>query len=180
VDLVLSRGEMAAQQPKNRTELEFLNITNPVQRQDKANQKKVRKRAISHYWQARKDLARSLTIPVDRQLRPFPISSECVCHGLGYIENGGSRKPCLHCGGDVSLRLHAKGNTRRWEANSNPGEKSMATQASDAGGADGFSALELGNPRVLLGAGDRDPFSSFPIPTGQDSGLTEMLLRHCK
>jgi hypothetical protein len=171
---------MAAQQPKNRTELEFLNITNPMQRQDKANQQKVRKRAIRHYWQARKDLTRPLTIPADRQLRPFPPSSECVCHGFGYIENGGSRKPCLPCGGDLTLRLDAKGDARRWEANRNLGEKGMVTQASVAGGADRFSALELGNPRVLLGAGDRDPFSSFPIPTGQNSGLTEMLLRHCK
>jgi hypothetical protein len=119
---------MAGQQPKNEIELEFLNITNPVQRQDTAHQKKVRKNAISHYWQARKDLARSFTIPVHRQLRPFPTSPGCVCHGLGYIENGGSRKPCLQCGRDVSLRLHAEGNAPRWEANSSPGGKSTVAQ----------------------------------------------------
>jgi hypothetical protein len=170
---------MATQQPKNSTELEFLNITNPVQSRDKAYQKKVRKNAISHYWQARKDLARLFALPVDRQLRPLPTSSGCVCHGLGYIENRGSRKPCLQCGRNMSLRLHAKGHARRWEANSSSGEKSTVTQASDCGGADEISALELGNPRVLLGAGDRYPFSSFPISTGQDSGLIEMLLRNC-
>jgi hypothetical protein len=180
VDLVLSRGEMARQQPKKYTQLEFLNITNPAQRQDGAHQKKVRKHAISHYWQARKDLSRIFSLPVDRQSREFQTSPGCVCHGLKYIENGGSRKPCLPCRGDLTLRLDAKGDARRWEANRNLGEKSMVTQASGAGGADRFPALELGNPRVLLGAGDRDPFSSFPIPTGQDSGLTEMLLRHCK
>jgi hypothetical protein len=95
VDLVLNRGAMAVQEPKKYPELEFLNITNPVQRQDAAHQKKARKHAISHYWQARKDLARSFALPVDRQLLPFPTPPGCVCHGLGYIENEGSRKPCV-------------------------------------------------------------------------------------
>jgi hypothetical protein len=180
VDLVLNRGAMAVQEPKKYPELEFLNITNPVQRQDAAHQKKARKHAISHYWQARKDLARSFALPVDRQLLPFPTPPGCVCHGLGYIENEGSRKPCVQCGRDVSLQLHVEGNARRWEANSGPGKKSTVAQTGDCSGADEFSALELGNPRVLLGAGDRDPFSSFPIPTEQDSGLIEMLLRNCK
>jgi hypothetical protein len=168
------------QQPKNDIELEFLNITNPVQRQDTAHQKKVRKNAISHYWQARKDLARSFTIPVHRQLRPFPTSPGCVCHGLGYIVNGGSKKPCLQCGRDVSLRLHAEGNASHLEVNSSPGGKSTVAQAGDCSGANDIKALELGNPRALLKAGDRDPFSSFPVSTGQDSGLIEMLLRNCR
>ena len=171
---------MAGQQPKNDIELEFLNITNPVQRQDTAHQRKVRKNAINHYWQARKDLARSFTIPVHRQLRPFPTSPGCVCHGLGYIENGGSRKPCLQCGRDVSLRLHAEGNARRWEVNNSSGGKSTVAQAGDCGVPNDITALELGNPRILLRAGDRDPFSSFPVSTGQDRGLIEKLLRNCK
>jgi hypothetical protein len=171
---------MAGQQPKNDIELEFLNITNPVQRQDTAHQRKVRKNAINHYWQARKDLARSFTIPVHRQLRPFPTSPGCVCHGLGYIENGGSRKPCLQCGRDVSLRLHAEGNARRWEVNNSSGGKSTVAQAGDCGVPNDITALELGNPRVLLGAGDRDPFSSLPVSTGQDRGLIEKLLGNCK
>ena len=178
--LVLSGGEMARQQPKNHIDFEFLTITNPVQSQDAAHQKKVRKKAAGHYWRARNDLARQFTIPVDRQWRPFQKSPGCVCHGLGYIENGGTRKPCLQCGCDVSLRLLAEGNACCGEVNGSPGEESTAVQAGDGGGAEEFSALELESPRVLLGAGDRDPFSSFPVSTGQDSGLTEMLLRHCK
>jgi hypothetical protein len=59
------------------------------------------------------------------------------------------------------------------------GEKGMVTQAGDRGGTGEFSALVLENQR-RLGAGDRDPFSSFPILTGQDSALIEMLLQHCE
>jgi hypothetical protein len=83
-------------------------------------------------------------------------------------------------GRDVSLRLPAEGITRRWEVNRGPVGKSTVAQAGDCGGANNITALELVNPRVLLRAGDRDPFSSFPVSTGQDSGLIEMLLRNCK
>ncbi|KAE9363350.1 hypothetical protein N431DRAFT_423933 [Stipitochalara longipes BDJ] len=71
---------------------------------------------------------------------------------------------------------HTKTYTRQLEV-SKLEEKGMVTQAGEHGEADRFSALELEDLR-RLGAGDRDPFSSFPIPTGQASGLMEMLLQH--
>ncbi|KAE9373018.1 hypothetical protein N431DRAFT_337943, partial [Stipitochalara longipes BDJ] len=45
---------------------------------------------------------------------------------------------------------------------------------------DKTSTLDLGSPRNLLGPGDRDPFSSFPISTGPEGRRAEMLLRHCE
>ena len=55
----------------------------------------------------------------------------------------------------------------------------MVTQPGDHGGTDELPALELENQR-RLGAGNRDPFSSFPILMWQNNGLIEMLLQHCK
>jgi hypothetical protein len=180
MEVVLDRGKITPHDTKQYIELEFLNFTNPVQRKDAVHRKKVRKHVMKQSWQARKD-HRSITLLGDRQARHLERSPGCVCRGLGYLENGGTKQRCPHCGGDESRESslrHTEGYPR-WLEVSKPGEKGKVTQAGDRGGTDEFPALELENQR-RLGAGDRDPFLSFPILTGQGSGLIEVLLQHCK
>jgi hypothetical protein len=167
------------QQSKKYLELEFLTITDTVQRKNVAHRKKVRVHAMNRYWQGRKEHAHLFSLPGHRKVRPAGPSPRCVCHGLGYVENGGAQKPCPLCGGVVSRRVHEQGDAHRW-AVSNSVETSTVTQAGDCSRADKFSTFpQLGSPRVL-GTGDRDPFSSFPVLTGQEGGAIEMLLRDGK
>lgn len=167
---------MELPQSKTRTELQFLNITNPVQSKSVANKKKVRTHVRNAYWQARKDPAppKTVTLPGPRQLRPLKISRRCVCHAPGFLKTRVTIKHCPKCGGDVSARIKADVEVTRVED-----ELTVVTQACRPSEVDDFSTLELVNPRTL-GAGDQDPFSSLSVSTGQNSGTVEMLIRHCK
>jgi len=171
---------MELPQSETRTELQFLNITNPVQSKSVANKKKVRTHVRNVYWQARKDPApaKSVTLPAPRQLRPLKLSHRCVWHGPECFETRVTIKHCLKCGGDVSARIKAD-LSRYVEVSRVEDEVMMVTQAGKSGEVDDFSALELVNPRTL-GAGNQDPFSSLSVSTGQNSGTVEMLIRHCK
>jgi hypothetical protein len=164
---------------KARTELQFLNITNPVQAKSVANKKKVRTHVRNFYWQARKDpaLAKSATLSSPRQLRPLKLSHRCVCPRPRSSETRVTIKHCPKCGGDVSARTNA--DDSRFSEMSRVEDGLTVTQAGKSGEVDDFSSLELANPRTL-GAGDRDPFSSLSVSTGQESGTVEMLIRHCK
>jgi hypothetical protein len=175
MEAALPGGEMIPQQSKKYIELEFLNVTNPVQRKDAAHRKRVRKHVMKQSWQARKSNARSITLPGHHQVHFYDTSSACLNHELGCIDNNGTRKRCPNCPGCFPAR-HAEYCPRRLEV-SNAGGMAMVTHAGDRCGADEF--LEL-RDRRRLGAGDRDPFSSFPISNDQDNGVVEMLLRHCK
>jgi hypothetical protein len=183
MEAVLDRGKIAPHDSKQYVALEFLNFTNPVQRKDAVHRKKVRKHAMKQSWQARKDHARSAILPGDRQTRLLarPPGPGCACKGLGHLENGGTRKRCPHYGGgesrESSLR-HTEPYPDRLEA-SRQEERGMVTQPGDHGRTDELPALELENQR-RLGAGNRDPFPSFPILMWQNNGLIEMLLQHCK
>jgi hypothetical protein len=171
---------MASQQPNTYIELEYLNVIYPVQQMEASHRKRVRKHVMNRYWKTRKIHARSPTLSEDRQLLLLQTPPECVCHGLESNENIEPRKFCRWCGGGVSLRSNEKGALPRLEIQRNPG-KSTATMTVTYNGTDELSTLlERRNPRHRLGDGDRDPFSSLPVSTEQDSDMLQMLLRHCK
>jgi hypothetical protein len=171
---------MSSQQPNKYIELEFLNVIYPVQQMEASHRKRVRTHVMNRYWQTRKIHARSFTLSEDRQLRLLQTSPGCVCHGLGSTENRETRKSCRRCGGGFSLRSIERIALPRLEMQRNP-RKRTATITGTYNGTDELSTLlERRNPRDRLGDGDRDPFSSLPVSTGQDSGMLQMLLRHCK
>ena len=171
--------EMTSHTLENNTGIQFINTFFPTRPSGATYRRRVRRHVINRSWQVRKDQARSLTFPGNRPLRAFEPRPTCRCYQPGNGKNV-ARESCLHCQSDLFSSRMEPCNPYRVEANGDfKGEGSVAL-AGECNVTEEGSALEPGNPRNLLGSGDRDPFSSFPISAGPNHRRIEMLLHHCE
>ena len=150
---------MELQLSKKPTGLEFLNITHHLQRKDATFRKAVRSQAAK----SRKHLKScGPAWNNERQFRPAKVSPGLSDHGLESSEYRVELESCSQCGGTLPLRRHAKDYIPPQDVNSKTREECPIKQSCSCS----FSSLER-NSRGRLGSGDRDPFSSFPVPAGQ-------------
>jgi hypothetical protein len=171
---------MASHIPEKYTKIQFINTALHTQDRGGTYAKRIRRHVMSRSWQVGKDQARSLTFPGDRLLRPSELPLVCEYHHLGSPENTTANVTCLLCQRSVLERRNEGCNLSSQDTRSTIEPEGKVTLTSGYNATDQSSLVELGDIHDIVGPGDRDPFSSFPIPIGPDDRRVEMLLRHCK
>ena len=162
------------ERPQLKSTLNFINVTNPVQSKSATNKKRVRTHVQNVYWKTRKDQfrTRSTAAPGLRplQLRTLETSRRCECQALMRAE---AEVATLHfpgCGGRVPLPRGLGSDVVR---------SSVVAQARGSPELNDFFSPDLVYSPTL-GAGNHDPFSSFPMSTVEDSSTIGMLISNCK
>ena len=171
---------MASHIPDKYTKIQFINTALHTQDRGGTYAKRIRRHVMSRSWQVRKDQARSLTFLGDRPLQPSELPLVCQCHHLGGLENTTANGTCLLCQRSVLESRNEGCNLCSQDVRSTSELEGKFTLTSGYNATDQNSPIDLGDIYDIVGPGDRDPFSTFSIPTGPDDRRVEMLLRHCK
>ncbi|KAE9364845.1 hypothetical protein N431DRAFT_489314 [Stipitochalara longipes BDJ] len=173
----------------NYNALEFVNVTDPLKPKDAAHRKTVRTHVMGRYWSGRKSGVKqsshcSLVNLSSGSEKSLSTACRYGCRGRGYgeLEQDGVTRmtmSCLRCGvedergsGRIAQRRFIN-----YQVKDDTGDERVVTRPRGSTSKTTARSCEFGlaTPHVLLGGGDRDPFSSLPIPTVQ---YTEILLRH--